>query len=192
MSEDMLSARTYADHNLVPVPIRPLPVVLDGSSGPEKGHHNSQLERSLLALTDENHDCERKADSPEICDLRRTTIGSAPTANVATVYASVDGLTGNNQNSPSPPLHILHAVTSSQQKRPECRKILYSRWRKTAFTRGSYSLEEGGMDGAERAKSVDGIARMGVDGVCGGALVDIVVDRGQDASLRTQTGRAQP
>ncbi len=110
-------------------------------------------------------------------------MGNAPTPNVATVYTRVDGLTGSNQISPYPPLHILHAVTSSQQKRLECRKILYSRWRKTAFTRGSYSREAGGIVGAVRDMRVEGMARMGVDGVCDGALVDIVVDGGQDTNL---------
>ena len=110
-------------------------------------------------------------------------MGSAPTANVATVYASVDGLTGSSQTSLSPPLHILHAVTRSQQKSPEFRKILYCRWRKTALTRGSYRREAGGIVGAVRDRRVEGMARMGVDGVCGGALVDIVVDGVEDTKL---------
>ena len=95
-------------------------------------------------------------------------MGSTPAPKVARVYANVDGLMGISSESPFPAPHTVHVATRNQQNKPECRKILYCRWRRTRLTKGSYSCEAGGIVGAVRERSVEGIARTGV---CGADMV---------------------
>ena len=108
-------------------------------------------------------------------------MGSTPAPKVAKVYANVDGLMGISSESPFPAPHTVHVATRNQQNKPECRKILYCRWRRTRLTKGSYNCEAGGIVGAVRERSVDGIARTGV---CG---ADMVVEGEYEGRARRTT-----
>ena len=83
-------------------------------------------------------------------------------AKVAAAYTSVDGLSGINSDSPCPARQTIHVVTRNQENKPEWRKILNCRWRKTRFSNGSYSCEAGGTVGAVRERREEGIARAGL------------------------------
>ena len=109
-------------------------------------------------------------------------------AKVAMAYNNVDGLNGISKDSPFPVLQTIHVATRNQENKPEWRKILSCRWRKTRFSSGSYSCEAGGTVGAVRERREEGIARAGVWGVDIGVVV--VVNGEQNAKNNEQNVNA--
>ena len=109
-------------------------------------------------------------------------------AKVAAAYNNVDGLNGISKDSPFPVLQTIHVATRNQENKPEWRKILSCRWRKTRFSSGSYSCEAGGTVGAVRERREEGIARAGVWGV--DMVVAVVVNGEQNAENNEQNVNA--
>ena len=61
-----------------------------------------------------------------------------------------------------PCCHVDQATTRAQENNNACGNNLYRRrWRRTAFTSGSYVRDAGGIEGAERVVKVEAIARVG-------------------------------